>query len=84
MAERHFLLYSTAACHLCEQAEALLQTLPLTAPVLLDVVDISEEDVLVRRYGTRIPLLAQIVEGEVAAELGWPFDAAAAQAFLQR
>jgi hypothetical protein len=85
MAERQFLLYSTGSCHLCEQAEALLQTLVLPEPVMLDVVDISDDDALVQRYGTRIPVLARVSEqGEGTAELGWPFDAATATAFLQR
>ena len=83
MAERHFLLYATSACHLCEQAEALLQTLELSEPVILDIVDISEDGALVQRYGTRIPVLARVAEGKITAELGWPFDAAQAQAFLQ-
>jgi hypothetical protein len=64
-------LYSTAGCHLCEQAEALLQPLLHAGLIQLQVVDISHDEELVRRYGIRIPVLAC---GE--QELGWPFDQA--------
>lgn len=64
------LLYTTAGCHLCEQAQSLL--LPwLEQGISVELVDIAEEDALVERYGIRIPVLAAS-SGE---ELGWPFDA---------
>ncbi|MDR9440752.1 MAG: glutaredoxin family protein [Halomonas sp.] len=49
-------LYTTLGCHLCEQLEALLVTLCAT-PYRLDRVEISDDDVLVERYGVRIPVL---------------------------
>lgn len=78
MAEPVFLLYSTGSCHLCEQAEALLASLPLQQSVAVDVVDISDDDVLLTRYGSRIPVLAS----PQGSELSWPFDAAQAVAFI--
>ena len=78
MAERGFLLYSTGSCQLCEQAEALLAMLPLQQSVAVDVVDISEDDALLARYGSRIPVLAT-AQGD---ELAWPFDSAQAFAFI--
>lgn len=82
-------LYSTLGCHLCEQAETLLQSLPLSAPLPIDVVDISDDDTLLQRYGTRIPVLGweETSTSEVSGtyqcrELDWPFDAAAVLAFL--
>ncbi len=66
-------LYSTSACHLCEQAEALL--LPFAARGLsIAVDDISESDALFDRYGIRIPVLRHLESGR---ELDWPFDAQA-------
>lgn len=62
-------LYGTSACHLCEEAEALVGRLGLA----LDVVDIAEDDALHERYGMRIPVLRRLDTG---AELDWPFDAA--------
>lgn len=69
-------LYGTLGCHLCEDAEALLaaQGLPVT------VIDIADDDALMDRYGTRIPVLRHAVNG---AELGWPFDADSLRRFVQ-
>ena len=80
------LLYTTLGCHLCEQAEALL--LPVldylkgSYPdgVNLKLVEISDSETLVERYGIRIPVIR--VEGQ-EEELGWPFDQAIAFAYLQ-
>jgi hypothetical protein len=64
------ILYSTAACHLCELAEELLVASRAAAPGLAwEVVDISEDDALFERYGERIPVL-RFPGGD---ELGWPF-----------
>ncbi len=80
MAEPVFLLYSTGSCHLCEQAEALLAALPLPQTIAVDVVDISDDDALLQRYGHRIPVLAS-AHGD---ELAWPFDSQQTSAFIQR
>ncbi|MBI5917894.1 MAG: glutaredoxin family protein [Nitrosomonadales bacterium] len=69
------LLYGTSFCHLCEDAEAILQAIGVTAEYL----DIAEDDALMEPYGVRIPVLRRMDNG---AELGWPFDAAAVQRFL--
>jgi glutaredoxin len=69
-------LYGTTFCHLCEEAEAILQGLGIEA----EHIDIAEsEDALMEKYGTRIPVLQRVDTG---AELGWPFDAAMALKFL--
>ena len=51
------ILYSTLGCHLCEQAMALLEPLLAASDFELDEVDISESDILMDRYGIRIPVL---------------------------
>ncbi|WP_111656417.1 glutaredoxin family protein [Isoalcanivorax indicus] len=59
-------LLTTAGCHLCDQAEALLcQALP---GVDIIKVDIAEEDALIEQYGTLIPVVRY--QGR---ELRWPF-----------
>ena len=68
-------LYGTAFCHLCEQAEAVLREIGIEA----DYVDIADDDVLLEKYGIRIPVLKR---ADTGAELGWPFDAVAASRFL--
>ncbi len=80
------LLYTTAGCHLCEQAETLLKPVleyvqaSFPEGVKLQPVEISESEALVERYGIRIPVIR--VEGQTE-ELGWPFDQAIAFAYLQ-
>lgn len=73
------LLYTTSGCHLCEQAEQMLQTLADLNNLTWRAVEISEKAALVDRYGLRIPVIG--VEG-CPAELGWPFDETALIEFL--
>jgi glutaredoxin len=68
-------LYGTACCHLCEEAQAILQGMGIEA----EHVDIADDDELLEKYGIRIPVLKRVDTG---AELGWPFDAAAVSRFL--
>ena len=67
-------LYTTAGCHLCEHAEAILDAEGLA----FLAVDIADSDALMARYGVRIPVVATAS----GRELGWPFDASALTAFL--
>ncbi|MBE03139.1 glutaredoxin family protein [Marinobacter lutaoensis] len=72
--------YTTAQCHLCELAEALLVNTPMPEPLPVDVVDIAQSEALVARYGTRIPVLRR---DDTGAELDWPFTRDQLLAFLQ-
>ena len=65
--------YTTAGCHLCEQAEQLLAELCQQQPVTVISNDIAEDEALVERYGIRIPVVRHRSSG---AELGWPFGLA--------
>ena len=69
-------LYSTSGCHLCEQAEALVQPLLSGQALQLRVVEISGDDALLERYGVRIPVLGCKDANGAWQELGWPFDQA--------
>lgn len=71
--------YVTDNCELCEQAEQILVHTPLDTPMPVDVVDISESEELVQKYGERIPVLRMEPEGK---ELDWPFSAEDVIAFL--
>lgn len=70
-------LLTTAGCHLCEEAQALVKRAAPT--VELELVDIAEDDQLIERYGTRIPVLRQ---GE--RELAWPFSLLDVRGWLSR
>ena len=72
-------LYSTDGCHLCDEAESLLQAERGARPALgWVVVDIAGDDALFERYGWLIPV---IKDGQ-GRELRWPFDAEALRGFL--
>ena len=73
-----WILYSTLGCHLCEDAMALIKASGCIADIKEE--DIANDDALVERYGVRIPVLQCAESG---AELGWPFDAAMLEAFVQ-
>ncbi|MBE0470022.1 MAG: glutaredoxin family protein [Methyloprofundus sp.] len=59
-------LLGTSACHLCEQAEALVMQLniPFTK------IDIAEQEQWQKRYAIRIPVLVYL---DTKKELAWPF-----------
>ncbi len=82
MADTILYLYTTTSCHLCEQAEAVLATVQWPAALTVEVVDVSESDELVQRYGKRIPVLAVPQADGSMQELDWPFDAYAVQELL--
>ena len=59
-------LFTSPDCHLCEQAEEMLDYLDIQC----NLVDISSQIDLIRLYGVRVPVLKR-ADG---SELGWPFD----------
>lgn len=71
-------LYGTSACHLCEEALALVQPLAQARGLNLTIIDISGDDILENQYGTSIPVLSR-TDGE---ELCWPFDTNKVSEFL--
>lgn len=63
-------LYTTAGCHLCEQAAELLEELGRSHDIVVRPIDISTEAALVDAYGIRIPVVTNPV---TRREIGWPF-----------
>ncbi|MFW5425801.1 MAG: glutaredoxin family protein [Methylophagaceae bacterium] len=59
-------LYTTAGCHLCELADAILKKME----VIIKYIEIGDNDDLVARYGTSIPVLKFTDD----SELNWPFE----------
>lgn len=72
-------LYLTECCHLCEDAKALLLPLIDKKAIALNCVDISESDIFIKQYGTRIPVLRC---EKTQQELNWPFAAEDISNFL--
>ncbi len=62
-----FFLLGTSACHLCEQAEALLVSLQIP----YSKIDIAEHEQYQANYAVKIPVLLSPDEQH---ELCWPFD----------
>ena len=73
-------LYSRPGCHLCEELEAELHELLGGRAVRVSVVDISGDPDLERRYGVRIPVLA---DGEEELS-GFPLDRERVERYLAR
>lgn len=66
--QKHLILYGTLGCHLCEDAERVLQTLGLP----YQGIDIIEDNRLLEKFATSIPVLDN--GGETY--LYWPFSEA--------
>lgn len=70
-------LYTTAGCHLCEEAASLLTELTrqqaVDSPITIESIEISTDAALVDAYGIRIPV---VKNSATNVELGWPFDLA--------
>tara|TARA_R110001592_G_scaffold175466_1_gene414615 strand:+ start:39105 stop:39446 length:342 start_codon:yes stop_codon:yes gene_type:complete len=92
--ENSFILYSTSACHLCNDAIAILNdlheqmldlaeqqgfSLSRQSVYTIDVVDVVEDSSLMEVYGPRIPVLIFPSSSE---ELAWPFDIQSAYQFI--
>ncbi|MBV1915534.1 MAG: glutaredoxin family protein [Pseudomonadales bacterium] len=80
-------LYTTLGCHLCEEAELMMEPLLREKGFDLKKIEISESEKLVEQYGIRIPVIGlpeehpQQKRGE-PTELGWPFDLNQLKQFL--
>ncbi|MBL4680971.1 MAG: glutaredoxin family protein [Pseudomonadales bacterium] len=75
-------LYTTLGCHLCDDALKLLDEYSTkTSPLDIVEIEIADSDVLVDRYGIRIPVI-QLPTNQL--ELGWPFDSALLKVFLTK
>ena len=57
-------IYGAPGCHLCDQAKRVLDDVRVEIPFDLDVVDITGDPELERRYRERIPVVT--VGGEEA------------------
>jgi len=62
-------LYTTAGCHLCDLASDLLLQANLSLPLTINYTEIGDDDELVKKYGTTIP----VIEFANGRQLNWPF-----------
>jgi hypothetical protein len=80
--EFQLVLYSTSACHLCEQAEGVIASSIPASGYPWRKVDIALDDALLGRYGASIPVLAKIKNSGVESELFWPFNPEEVRRFI--
>ena len=79
-------LYTTSGCHLCEEAEKMLEALGCH----WQAIEISDDEQLVDEYGLRIPVIKMTSTKMTVAqrpnqpdkELGWPFSKVELQQWL--
>ena len=77
--KNELLLYTTLGCHLCEQAEELINPLLTGSSWQLIKVDIADSEELVASYGIKIPVVKNTKTNN---ELYWPFTSEQVQHFL--
>ncbi|MGR9051678.1 MAG: glutaredoxin family protein [Gammaproteobacteria bacterium] len=75
-------LFGTEGCHLCEQAEALIDEYRSASAVELsvEIKDITEDEQAYRDYALRIPVL---FHQETQQTLAWPFDRSTLREFIK-
>ncbi len=75
------LLFGTEGCHLCEQAEELINDCQSKeSGFVIEKVDIAEQEQWQERYAVSIPVLYHLPTDKA---LCWPFDRADISAFLK-
>ena len=79
MSQAELLLFSRADCHLCDQAEALVNALLIGSPWQLTKVDIDNDPALKQRYETSIPVLLRCDNQQA---LNWPFPQSRVRSLL--
>ena len=72
------ILYYQPDCHLCDEAEGLMQLAGLSESYRK--VDIETDLELLKLYGIHVPVLKR---GDNQKELFWPFDQQSIAAFLE-
>lgn len=70
MTRHHIFFYTKPGCHLCEDALALLNRLQGEFALTIQIIDITTDDALFKKYFDKIPVL-QIDE---RATLAAPID----------
>ena len=74
------LLLGTSGCHLCEQAEHVINDcLPNYSELTVEPIDIAEQEQWQADYAIRIPVL---YHPETKKDLGWPFGPVQVNAFI--
>jgi len=76
--QKRLILLGTRGCHLCDDAERILQALKLP----YQYIDIIEDEKLLESYQTSIPVLQEMSNANDGA-LFWPFTMVEVEQWLQ-
>lgn len=74
-------LYTTSHCHLCEQAEAILNSIVNDYDIHWNSIEIADNERLLELYGTKIPVIQ--ING-TRTEIAWPFDSTAVLTMIRQ
>lgn len=78
-----FILYSRAYCHLCDDMLHALQAMPQAVGVQVQVIDVDDDQDLLRTYDELVPVLVGVGTDGASRELCHYFlDRHAVTAFL--
>jgi hypothetical protein len=72
--------YTGPQCSLCDLADVELAKTSVFSSLTVEKVNIRDSTDLYHQYGARIPVLKR---EDTNKEIGWPFDSADLEAFLQ-
>lgn len=72
-------LFGTSGCHLCEEAEEIINLVCQVEAIKIENIDIAEQEKWQDKYAIRIPVL---YHPETKKELGWPFTQGQIQIFI--
>ncbi|WP_420932825.1 glutaredoxin family protein [Alteromonas sp. A081] len=72
--------YTGPQCSLCDLADVELAQTSVFSSLTVEKVNIRDSTDLYHLYGARIPVLKR---EDTNKEIGWPFDSADLEAFLQ-
>lgn len=76
---KSLLLYGTTNCHLCEQAQEMLESLSEQHSIKVTFIDIVDDDYLFEQYQLTIPVVKNpITQGTCF----WPFDRSILENFI--
>ena len=75
----NLLLYSTYHCHICDQAEKLLEIISKSIDIAWLIIEIADDEILLEHYQIKIPVLKRV---DTNIEISWPFNHNDIQGFL--
>jgi len=77
---KQYILYGASGCHLCDEAESIVNTVIKSESIIYFKQDIAEDSDLLNQYAFNIPVFKCITSHK---ELHWPFTEDAIKSFIR-